>query len=189
MSQLVASLRAVGQFSDEEIDLFMSKLQPMSLAKGDHLLHEGQVSKTIGFLETGLVMYYQLMEGEEVARDFIIENNWVTYLKSFTNQSVSDMNIKALEDCTLLTLSFTDMMEVFTKYPKFIAVKNFYVEKSFVDIVQHSANLAMLDAKQRYYKLMEEKPELINRVPQYYIASYLGIKPQSLSRIRKDAHG
>jgi hypothetical protein len=67
-----------------------------------------------------------------------------------------------------------------------LALKTYYVEQSLMDKAQHSANLATLDARDRYYKFMREKPHLINRIPQYYIAAYLGIKPQSLSRIRKE---
>ena len=187
--KLIESLRQVDQFTDTEIDLFKSKLVTIRLSKGEHFLEEGQVNNHIGFIEKGLAMHYQMIGGNEVARDFTIENNWLTYLKSFTNQSVSDMGIKALEDTDLICLTHSGLAELFVAQPKFIAVKNFYIEKSFVDIVQHNANLAMLDAKQRYYKLMKEKPEIISRVSQYYIASYLGIKPQSLSRIRKEANG
>lgn len=184
--KLIENLLSVDQFTDAEIDLFNSKLVLVRLAKGDHFLKEGQINKYLGFIEKGLAMHYQMADGEEVARDFTTENNWLTYLKSFTNQLVSDMSIKVLEDTDLVCLSYTGLAELFAVQPKFIAVKNFYIEKSFVDIVEHNANLAMLDAKQRYYKLMKEKPEIISRVPQYYIASYLGIKPQSLSRIRKE---
>lgn len=187
--KLLGSLQAVEHFSADEMALFMSKMERRVLAKGDHFLEEGQVSKEIGFIIKGLAMHYQVLEGNEVARDFTTENNWLAYLKSFTQQSVSDMGIKMLEDTELLCISYSSLGELFAIQPRFLAVKNFYVEKSFVDIVEHNANLTVLDAKQRYYKLMKEKPELIHRVPQYYIASYLGIQPQSLSRIRKEAHG
>jgi len=96
------------------------------------------------------------------------------------------MGIKALEDMRILRLSATNMQLLFQAQPKFIALKSFYTEVSFMSNAQHSADLAMLNGKQRYYKFMNEKPHLVNRVPQYYIAAYLGIKPQSLSRIRKE---
>ncbi len=188
-NQLIAGLRMIDHFSDEDIELFTSRLEMITLAKGEHFLEEGQINGSIAFIEKGLAMHYQNINGEEVARDFTTENNWLAYLKSFSNQSVGDMGIKVLEDSSLICLSHTNLMELFVLQPKFVAVKNFYVEKSFVDIVQHNANLTSLDAKQRYYALMKEKPEIIHRVPQYYIASYLGIKPQSLSRIRKEVTG
>jgi CRP/FNR family transcriptional regulator, anaerobic regulatory protein len=82
-------------------------------------------------------------------------------------------------------LSFSALDELLAVQPKFFALKAHYVEQSLISMAQHNANLATLDAHDRYYKFMREKPHLINRLPQYYIAAYLGIKPQSLSRIRK----
>jgi hypothetical protein len=78
------------------------------------------------------------------------------------------------------------MQKLFEAQPKFMVLKDFYTETSFMSYARHGADLAMLSGKQRYYKFMQEKPHLINRIPQYYIAAYLGIKPQSLSRIRKE---
>jgi CRP/FNR family transcriptional regulator, anaerobic regulatory protein len=95
------------------------------------------------------------------------------------------MWIKALEDTHLLTMSNTAMGELFSKQPKFMALRSYYTELSFIRNTEHASNLATLNAKQRYYKFMKDQPALINRVPQYYIAAYLGIKPQSLSRLRK----
>lgn len=184
---LIASLKAVDNFSQEDIDLFSSRISKLSLKKGEDFLKEGQVCKHIAFVEKGLAMHYQTIDGEEAARDFTAEGGWVTYIKSFSTQSISDMGIRVLEDTDLQCLSYHTLLELFELQPKFVAVRNFYMEKSYFDIVQHSTNLATLDAKNRYYKMMKEKPDIINRVPQYYIASYLGIKPQSLSRIRKES--
>ena len=71
--------------------------------------------------------------------------------------------------------------------PRWLIFKNYLVQDVFFNITQHNADLAILDAKTRYYKFMREKPDLFNRIPQYYVAAYLGITPQSLSRIRKEA--
>jgi hypothetical protein len=131
-------------------------------------------------------MHYKIHDGVEIPCDFLPENEWVTYIKSFMHRIPSDMNIKALEDTQLLRLSYNNMQELFRLQPKFMALKNYYTELSFIQTAQHSADLSMLSARERYYKFMKEKPDLINRVPQYYIAAYLGIKPQSLSRIRKE---
>jgi CRP/FNR family transcriptional regulator, anaerobic regulatory protein len=176
----------VERYSDEELDFFVSSLEVVQVTKGEFFLKEGQICTHIAFVEKGLAMYYKVVDGTEIPLDFAIEGQWITYLKSFTNRTPSDMNIKVLEDATLFTLEAGKMQELMTKYPKFLALRSYYVEKSLAEVTQHSANLATLDAKGRYYQLMKEKPYLINRVPQYYLAAYLGIKPQSLSRIRKE---
>lgn len=186
LEQLIYETRQITDFSDTEIDKFVSLLEASYVAKGDYFLREGQVSKHIGYLNSGLLMYYKVVDGVEVPADFARENEWVAYLKSFSAGIPSDMNIKAIEDTYLYVLSNQKMGALFQEEPKFMALKSYYTELSFIRNTEHTSNLATLDAKQRYYKLMEAQPDLLNRVPQYYIAAYFGIKPQSLSRLRKE---
>lgn len=180
------NINQVEVFPDEDFNILVSNLEVVHLNKGEYFLKEGQISNHIAFVEKGLAMYYKIVDGTEIPLDFAIENQWLAYLKSFTNRTASDMNIKVLEDTTLFTLEANRMQALMTHHPKFLALRSFNVERSLADVAQHSANLATLDAKQRYYQLMKDKPYLINRVPQYHLAAYLGIKPQSLSRIRKE---
>jgi len=183
--RLIDEIKTIVNISEEDIMLFMDSLNEVYIKKGEHFLTEGQVCRHIGYVKKGLLMYYKITDGNEVPCDFTAENGWVTYLKSFSTNSPSDMSIKALEDTCLLTLSNTRMGELFEVQPKFLALKSYYTERYFISNTQHAANLATLAAKDRYYKFMKENPDLINRVPQYLIAAYLGIRPQSLSRIRK----
>lgn len=178
-------LKKAGNLSDGEFDLLISKMEIIVFRKNQHFLEIGKVNTRMGFIEKGLAMYYRMSEGEEVPVDFGVEGNWVSYLKSFNDQVPADLGIRMLEDSRLHCLTHANFEQLFRTNPKFLALKNYYVERSMMDLAQHGADLATLDAKERYYKFMREKPDLINRVPQYYIAAYLGIKPQSLSRIRK----
>jgi len=184
---MLEKIKAVGNLSNEDFTLLTSKLESKTLKKGEHFLEIGKVNTSLGYIEKGLAMYYRVVDDEEIPVDFGIEGDWVSYLKSFNTQEASDLGIKMLEDSSLYYLSFTSLGELFQMQPKFMALKTYYVERSLMDMAQHSANLATLDARDRYYKFMREKPHLINRLPQYYIASYLGIQPQSLSRIRKES--
>jgi CRP-like cAMP-binding protein len=182
---LIRKIRSIANFSDAEIDFFISKLDEFFIAKGENFLVEGQVSRHLGYILSGLAMHYKIHEGVEIPCDFTAEQEWLGYLKSFTNRTPSDMNIKVLEDTHLLRLSSDNFEKIYQFQPKFMVLKDYYTELSFISNTRHMADLAMLTAKQRYYKFMQERPDLVNRVPQYYIAAYLGIKPQSLSRIRK----
>ena len=183
---LIKEIKSIGNFSEAEIEQFFNSLEEVFLKKGECFLEFGQISRYMGYIKSGLTMHYQVHNGVEVPRDFTVENEWTGYIKSFNSGEPSDMAIKALEDTVMLRLSANKMQVLFQTDPKYIAVRNYYTELSFFRNTQHSADLAMLDAKARYYKFMKESPGLINRVPQYYIAAYLGIKPQSLSRIRKE---
>lgn len=184
-AQLITEIKNILDFSDEDIQLFLDSIEEMFISKGDHFLKDGQVSRHLGYIKSGLMMHYKIVEGIEVPADFTKENEWVAYLKSFSTNQPSDMYIKALEDTHLFVLTSSNMGELFLKQPKFMAMRSYYTELSFIRNTEHTSNLATLNAKQRYYKFMENHPELINRIPQYHIAAYLGIKPQSLSRLRK----
>ena len=186
IQQLISKIQLVDKFSNEDIDLVSRYLTEDSIAKNDHFLDFGEVSRHVAFIGTGLAMHYRLHDGVEVPVDFTPEGEWLAYLTSFSQGTPSDMGIKALEDMRILRLSATNMQLLFEAQPKFMALRSFYTERSFMSNAQHSADLAMLTGKERYAKFMKEKPDLINRIPQYYIAAYLGIKPQSLSRIRKE---
>ena len=183
--QLIAEIKSISDFSDDDIRLFMDSMDEIFIAKGEHFLIEGQVSRHLGYIKSGLMMHYKIVEGIEVPADFTKENEWVAYLKSFSTNNPSDMFIKALEDTHLYLLSNVNMGELFQKQPKFMAIRSYYTELSFVRNTEHTSNLTTLNAKQRYYKFMKTHPDLLNRIPQYHIAAYLGIKPQSLSRLRK----
>lgn len=179
-------IKLAGHFTEEEIEAFVGKIEVLYLAKGEYFLKEGEVSHHIAFVERGIAMHYRAYDGVEVPCDFTVENQWLAYMKSFSNRIPADMNIKALEDTVLFGFSALRLEELFKEYPTFLSLRNFYVEQSFQEMASRSADLTTLDAAQRYYKLMKARPDLIHRVPQYYLAAYLGMKPQSLSRIRKD---
>jgi CRP-like cAMP-binding protein len=185
INELIAEIKKIIPISDEDINLFIQALEEKIIPKGEHFLKEGQVSKHIGYIKSGLMMYYKIVDGTEMPADFAKENDWVVYLKSFTSNTISDMNIKALEDTHLLILSNVKMGELFNIQPKFMVLRSYYTELSLIRNTEQTYNLTTLNAKQRYYKFMKDYPEFINRVPQYHLAAYLGIKPQSLSRIRK----
>jgi CRP-like cAMP-binding protein len=151
------------------------------------MLKIGQVCRHLSYIESGLTMHYHIHDGMEVPIDFQGETEWVTYLKSLMNKTVSDVGIKTLEDTRLYRLSSDSLDRLLEVEPaKVMMIKNYYTEQSFIKNTQHGADMAMLNAKQRYQKFVTENAALHNRIPQYYVAAYLGIKPQSLSRIRKE---
>jgi CRP-like cAMP-binding protein len=184
--RLILELQKIVTFSVEEIDMLQGFLVNKIIRKGDHFLNLGQVSRHIAFIDSGLMMHYSLHDGVEIPCNFSLEGDWMGSLKSFTSGSPTEVAIKAIEDTLIREISVEHLQQLFLSSPHWLLFKNHLVQLVFFNITQHNADLAMLDAKARYYKFMQEKPELLNRVPQYYVAAYLGIKPQSLSRIRKE---
>lgn len=182
---LSKELKKIADLSDADLVLMENSMMALYIPKGEYFLKAGQISNHIGYIESGLMIYYRIVDGVEIPCDFASETEWVAYLKSFSTNTPSDMYIQALEDTKLLTLSGEKMNEVFAIQPKLMTLRNYYTEQSFIKNTEQTFNLTALSAKERYYKFMHEHPKLLNRVPQYQIAAYLGIKPQSLSRIRK----
>lgn len=172
--------------STEDIDqLVNDNFRTVELSKGDFLLKEGQYCQHASLLEQGLFMYYHIIDGQEVALDFAIERDWISYIKSVSQGIPADINIKALEDSKVHMLSIDKMEALFQVLPQFIQIKMNAMEKSFTEIAAYNVRLNTLTVEEHYQHLVENKKEWLNRIPQYYIASYLGVKPQSLSRIRK----
>jgi CRP-like cAMP-binding protein len=184
--RLIDELLKIDRFSDEEVVTLLGFLVNKFVRKGDHFLNPGQVSRHFAFIDSGLVMHYGLHDGVEIPCNFSMEGDWMGSLKSFTTGSPTEVAIKALEDCWIREMTGGQLQQLFLSSPRWLLFKNELVQRVFFNITQHNADFAKLDAKARYYKFMKERPDLINRVPQYYIAAYLGIKPQSLSRIRKE---
>jgi CRP/FNR family transcriptional regulator, anaerobic regulatory protein len=184
--RLIHEIQKIDHFSEEEIDMLQGYLVKKFIAKGDHFLNLNQVSRHIAFIDSGLMIHYGVHDGVEIPCNFSSEGDWMGSLKSFTSGSPTEVAIKALENTWIREISVEHMQQLFLLSPRWLLFKNHLVQLVFFNITRHNADFAMLGAKERYYKFMREKPDLINRVPQYYIAAYLGIKPQSLSRIRNE---
>ncbi|MDX1906216.1 MAG: Crp/Fnr family transcriptional regulator [Bacteroidia bacterium] len=186
MSGLFASyMRDKFSLSEEELEAVSRRLRPVSLRRGEHLLREGEICTWSAFVTDGAMVYYQLIEGEEHVCDFAFETDWVSQIKSFTQQAPAEMSIKAMEPCELLVLSRDHMTELLREQPRLYEIRAQLAEESFLLMNERNLSQTTLRAEDRYLRLMQTRPEVIRRAPQYYIASYLGILPQSLSRIRK----
>lgn len=184
---LINDMHKTVPLSEHLVELLRSCMKVVHLKKGEHFLRIGQISNHLAYVHEGLTMLYQLHDGKEVPMDFLLEGMWVAYLKSFTERTASDMAIRTLEDTTLLTLSINDLQRLTDiGSGAIMQLRLHYTTLSFMKVVQHSSDMSSLSAGERYHKFTRENPTLNNRIPLYLVAAYLGIKPQSLSRIRKD---
>ncbi|MDO3629104.1 Crp/Fnr family transcriptional regulator [Mucilaginibacter sp. BT774] len=173
--------------SDEEIvhRLFHKKV----FKKGEHLLQAGSICRYITFIETGLVRYYFNSDGEERTNYFNKEGEFVCVYTSFLPQMPSDINIQALEDTTLFVISFNDIQQFYREVEHGERFGRLAVEQVYLDAINQIGSLYTDPPEVRYSKFLSNFRDIAQRIPQYYIASYVGIKPQSLSRIRKRIAG
>lgn len=169
--------------TEDEKNVLLSLNLFYSVKKGTVLLKEGQKSKESYFVLKGCIRVYYIIDGQEKTTAFYTELDALTP-HCVTNNSTSDYFISCVEDCIIL-ISNTDMSEeVNRKFPKFDTMCRMLSEELLAKKQVDFDEFKTSSPEQRYLNLMQKRPDLIQRVPQHQLASYLGIKPQSLSRLR-----
>lgn len=171
-------------FKLEDISSILSRFDLIELKSDDFFLKEGQFCKSVAFIEDGCFMYSQLIDGEEKVCDFAIQNEWISQYESLLNNTASTVNIKAMTHASIWRITISEFEKLTKQFPKINSVRTYIAEQHFKKTNERANQLAVLNAEKRYRLFIKSNPEIIQKVPQYYIASYLGIKPQSLSRIR-----
>lgn len=187
IEKIKSSISPIILLNDGDWLLFLDYIHIRTLKKNEYFLKEGQVCDSIAYINDGSLIYFKIIEEiKEVTTDFAFEGDWVTDNQSRLNRTPSLMNIKAIEDTKLLVLKSDDLDELYVQIPKLEKLGRLLMEKAFLKITQHSIDLQVLTATERYIKLLKTHPEILQRVSQYHIANYLGIAPKSLSRIRNE---
>ncbi|MBO9703148.1 MAG: Crp/Fnr family transcriptional regulator [Sporocytophaga sp.] len=184
-TQLFQNINKTVSLSKEEFEQFYSYTQTIKLKRKEFLLSEGDTCKHSYFVSKGCLRYFYSIEGNEHTGQFFFENNWYTDLESFLTGKPSRQNIEALEPTQIITISKDSLEKLYMLNPKFERFGRLMAERAFIGIKQRTEMLTNQSAEERYINLIRERPKVIERIPQHYIASYIGIQPQSLSRIRK----
>lgn len=153
--------------------------------KGTVLLKEGQVSNEAYFVLEGCVRQYYLIDGDEKTNNFFTEEQWVVSINNNTKQIPSDHFLDCCLDSTLVVGNRDNEEDLYKRFPKLETISRRVMEKVFAEQQQIMASYITDSPEQRYLKLLKSRPDLFQRIPQYQIASYIGVKPESLSRIRK----
>ena len=168
-----------------EEEIFLNKLVFKKFKKKEMILMEGEVCSNAFFINKGCLRYFFNIEGNESTGQFFFENAWYTDFESFIQGNPASENIQALEKTEVLLLSRTSMLELFEQIPKFEKFGRLIAENAFLGVKARNNSFLNQTPEERYRELIESRPKVVNRIAQIYIASYLGIKPESLSRIRK----
>ena len=156
-----------------------------SFPKGTVLLKETEVNKKVFFVLKGCVRQYHMVDGEEKSANFFTEEQWVLSLNSQALNTPAGFFYDCVEDCILMVATADEYNPMYDAFPRFEAISRLILEKEFSYQQEVQVSYVTDTAEQRYLKLLSLKSDLINRVPQYQIASYIGVKPETLSRIRR----
>jgi CRP-like cAMP-binding protein len=182
---LIRHFCEIAPLGDDEARAIHGSMVVRRHARGHMLLQEGEVARECYFVLGGCVRQYALVAGEEVTSDFYTEGQWVLPLESFTTGVPSAMSLVCAEDVEVVVGNVDRENALFREHPRLEGIARRVMERV---IVQQQAQIAgyLTDSpEQRYLKLATRRPDLLQRIPQYQVASYIGVKPESLSRIRK----
>lgn len=166
---------------------FLSLLQPVRVRKKQFLLHRGQVCRNAYFVLEGCLRGYTIdANGFEHILNFAPRGWWMSDMYSYITQEKGYLNIDALEDSRVLQLTKEQQEALFVQVPKFERYYRIITEKSLVSYQLRTLDSLSLTAQDRYLNFCRRYPSLINTIPQKYIASYIGVTPEFLSKMRKD---
>lgn len=171
--------------SEDEKNVIRNGSEIRLIKKGEILLKEGQIAKDNYFVVKGCIRQYYLKNGEEKTSNFFTEEEWILPFTNIEDNGKSKFYLETLEDSHLLIASDDQGNDFLEEFPKFQKTSQQILEKEIVRQQNELAKYINQTPEERYIDLQKNRPELLNRVPQYQISSYIGIKPESLSRIRK----
>lgn len=170
--------------SNEEILDIGSLVEIKNYKNGDVLLREGEISNLSYFNIKGCVRMYYLVDGEEKTTYYYTENKFITSFRSFTNRIPADHYLECIEDCELVLVSYEVEQKLLQKYPKLESFARVILETELANYQHMVSSYIISNPENRYRNFVENHPELLQRIPLYQLASYLGITADSLSRIR-----
>lgn len=185
-SDLIRAMRKDVPVSDEEADLILSLFKEQRYKRNALLLRAGEVAHEVFFVLKGaLHQFYLDAAGNERTCNFTFELDFLTDLESFSQQTQSPSSIKALTETTCLSIRCTDLVALMKQSQATSDFFRILIERIAAKSIKRTKSLLAFSPEKQFLELVDEQPEIFQRVPQRYIAQYLGIAPESLSRIRK----
>ncbi len=171
--------------SREEAEEIVESLNIKSYKEGTTLLREGEISMECYYILKGCIRQYVLEDGKEKTTAFFTENQAVVAFQSYPQQKPSAHYWVCNEDVTAIVGNPQNEQEMYKQFPKLESVTRLFIEQDFGKTQEDFTNFVISSPEKRYLDLLKNRPDLLQRVPQHQIASYLGVTPESLSRIRK----
>ena len=173
------------QLTDVDWQLLLPHLHEKKLAKGALFAQEGKTATEVGFVISGNMRHYYTRDGEEKTTYFYFEGHFVSAYFSCISRTPSDLTIEAMTDCSLVVFKYAVLRSLFEQSHTWERFGRLMAEYLALGLEKRMADLLLLSPEERYIELIRSnKQKILERIPQAYIANYLGITPVSLSRIR-----
>lgn len=175
----------VGLFTEEEVEAALEFISIESYKKGDHLLREGDISAKSYSIISGCVRQYYLVDGDEKTTFFYTEGQSIFSPNSTSERIPAKYYLSCVEYTTVSVITLENQVELYRRFPILESMSRQALTEELSNYQEMLSTYITTSPEERYLNLLKFRPELLNRVPQYQLASYLGVTPESLSRIRK----
>ena len=179
-------LKETFHLQDDQVSRLLSIAKKRVLKEGEEISRPGSMVQKMFFIERGLVRGYRILDGVDVTHHFFLEKWFGTDYESFLTNKVGELFLEAAVESVIYEFhkkSFLDLCESNLSFNK---IRTAIAEQAYLHMVNRMKDFQIRDLRERYLNLVERNPKLFNLIPQKHIASYLGVAPQSLSRIKKD---
>lgn len=171
--------------NDRDTEIIFSLFKEINFKKEDFFLRQNEVCDQLGFVCKGIFRYYIEDDGDEQTYNFAMEGDFICNYESMIRCSPSSKHIQAIETSEVLIISRQHLEKFYLEIREGNLFGRIHMENVYADTIRQLVSHYTETPEMRYLKFLKKYPELNQRIPQYYIASYVGVKPQSLSRIRK----
>lgn len=180
------TLETAVDFTKEDLAVIKKQLTPKKLRKKQYLLQEGDVCKFVAFVEKGVLRSYTIAEkGTEHILQFALEGWLISDLYSFLTAEPANYTIDAIEDCELVLISKNAHEELLKTLPKYETWIRLQITGAYIALQRRLTSIISLSLEERYESFTSIYPHIVQRVPQHMIASYMGLTPETLSRVRR----
>lgn len=189
MTDLQRYIQSYFEVQEEHLEQIASKFKYREVAKNDYLLKQGRQCNQMSFIQSGMVRIYATVNDKEITQWISTQGYFVTDLASFTFNTPARWNLQVLSDTCLFTIEKDDYNKLGEQIPEWHRLEKLFLAKCFITLEERVNSHLFMTAEERYHKLYDIQPELFNQVPLQYLASMLGITPETLSRLRKKQLG
>lgn len=184
-NRLIQYFSRFTKLSEEEVEALLESMTTKKFDKGEFIVNEGRRNADTFFILDGLVRQFRLIDGEEITTGFYKEMQWIISLPEIAENDHSADSLICVEETSVVVGNETKALQLFKQFPRFETISRMVMENVFAQQQKWMKCYLTDSPENRYLRLLKEQPDIFQKVPQYHIASYLGVKPESLSRIRK----
>ncbi len=185
MKFFLEQISKVSVLKPTELEVLIALFHPATFKKHDFFAQAGEYPKKIGFVGSGILRaFYQNAKGEQYNKTFFQKGSFLGAYSALLTGQPNRIDIQCLTDCEMMVADYRAFTQLYDSYPRIERIARKLAESFFIQKEKREIDLVTLEAKERYQIFQKEHPELGQAIPQYHIASYLGITPTQLSRIR-----